>query len=176
MFYTTNDGHPFRHNPLSAIVTPRPIGWISTRDRDGNDNLAPYSFFNLAAYTPPQVMFASTLTKDDQLRSKDTVSNIEQTGVFCVNVADYRSRDAVNASSQTLEKNLDEFEHSGVEKAKCECISMSRVLNAPASLECRLDRVIDLKGENNHLVLGEIVAVHIREDCIVDDRFEVSRY
>ena len=60
MFYRPDEGHGLPHNPFGAIVAPRPIGWISTRDGDGSDNLAPYSFFNAVAYVPPQVMFAST--------------------------------------------------------------------------------------------------------------------
>ena len=65
MFYRPQDGHGLPHNPLNAIVAPRPIGWVSTRGRQG-DNLAPYSFFNLTAYVPPQIMFASTSTKGDR--------------------------------------------------------------------------------------------------------------
>ena len=176
MFYTTETGHSLRHNPLSAIVTPRPIAWISTRDQKGIDNLAPYSFFNLIAYKPAQVMFASTQSKPDQVRSKDSVSNIEATGVFCINVTEYAARDAVNASSAALERDMDEFAHAKVLKAECKTIDCARVANAPASLECRLHQVIDLPGDNNHLVLGLVEAVHIRDDCIVDGRFEVTKY
>ena len=88
MFYRPADGHGLPHNPFNAIVTPRPIGWISTRGADGSDNLAPYSFFNGVAYVPPQVMFASTGAKDDQDGTKDSVANIRETGVFCVNVVE----------------------------------------------------------------------------------------
>lgn len=176
MFYTTKDGHPMRHNPLGAIVTPRPIAWISTRSPDGVDNLAPYSFFNLVAYDPPQVMFASTFSKPDQSRSKDTVSNIEASGEFCVNVAEYAARDAVNASSAPADKEVDEFDVSAVQKANCKLIASPRVANAPASLECRLNKVIDLPGTNNYMVLGFVEAVHIREDCVVDGRFDITRY
>ena len=89
MFYEPRNGHGLPHNPFNAIVTPRPIGWISTRSADGIDNLAPYSFFNAVAYTPPQVMFASTSSKPDQDDTKDSVANIRDTGVFCVNVVSY---------------------------------------------------------------------------------------
>jgi len=65
MFYAPKDGHNLPHNPFNAIVSPRPIGWIATRGADGQDNLAPYSFFNAVAYEPPQVMFASTSAKPD---------------------------------------------------------------------------------------------------------------
>ncbi|NIN77265.1 MAG: flavin reductase family protein, partial [Planctomycetales bacterium] len=86
MFYRPEDGHGLPHNPFNAIVAPRPIGWISTRGADGSENLAPYSFFNAVAYTPPQVMFASTGAKPDRDGTKDSVTNIRDTGVFCVNL------------------------------------------------------------------------------------------
>ena len=84
MFYRPEDGHDLPHNPFNAIITPRPIGWISSRDANGINNLAPYSFFNGVAYTPPQVMFATTGTKHDQDGGKDSIANIRETGVFCV--------------------------------------------------------------------------------------------
>ena len=79
MFYRPQDGHGLPHNPLNAIVAPRPIGWVSTRGRRG-DNLAPYSFFNLTAYVPPQVMFASTSAKEDRRGTKDSVAQIAESG------------------------------------------------------------------------------------------------
>ena len=104
MFYEPRNGHGLPHNPFNAIVTPRPIGWISTRSTEGTDNLAPYSFFNAVAYTPPQVMFASTSSKQDQDDTKDSVANIRDTGVFCVNVVSYELRDAMNKTSAALPK------------------------------------------------------------------------
>ena len=98
MFYRPEDGHGLPHNPFNAIVTPRPIGWISTRATDGSENLAPYSFFNAVAYVPPQVMFASTSGKDDREKGKDSVATIIETGVFCVNVVEYAMRDVMNVT------------------------------------------------------------------------------
>ena len=176
MFYRPQDGHPLPHNPFNAIVTPRPIGWISTRDADGNDNLAPYSFFNGVAYTPPQVMFASTGTKADVDGTKDSMANIRETGVFCVNIVEYAMRDAMNASSATLPHGADEFGHAGIEKADCDQISCARVALAPASLKCRMTQMVKIEGENNFAVFGEVVGVHMRDDCIKDGRFDVTTY
>ena len=106
MYYDPNEGHGLPHNPFSAIVSPRPIGWISTRGRDGIDNLAPYSFFNAVAYTPPQVMFSATSSKADQGDTKDTVANIRQTGVFCVNIVSEQQITLMNKSSQALPKGM----------------------------------------------------------------------
>lgn len=176
MFYRPEDGHGLPHNPFNAIVTPRPIGWISTRDAEGVNNLAPYSFFNAVAYTPPQVMFASTGTKPDQEGSKDSVANIRTTGVFCVNVAEYAAREALNASSATLPKDVDEFAHAGLTAAACEEIGCARVADAPAALECRMTQIVPLLGENNFLILGEVVGVHMRDDCLKDGRFDVLSF
>ena len=176
MFYRPADGHGLPHNPFNAIVTPRPIGWISTRDGQGRNNLAPYSFFNATAYVPPQVMFTSTTTKPDQGDTKDSVANIRETGVFCVNVVEYAMRDAMNASSATLPKEVDEFAHAGVAVAECETIDCPRVAGAPASLECRMTQIITLEGQNNWMVLGEVTGVHLRDDCIRNGRFDVTVY
>jgi flavin reductase (DIM6/NTAB) family NADH-FMN oxidoreductase RutF len=176
MFYRTADGHDLPHNPFNALITPRPIGWISTRSAAGEDNLSPYSFFNGAAYVPPQVMFSSTGSKEDVGDTKDNVANIRETGVFCVNVCALDQKDAMNASSATLPRGEDEFAHAGVAKADCSEIACARVANAPAAMECRMTQIIALKGPNNFVVLGEVIGVHIRDDCIVDGRFDATKY
>ena len=176
MFYRPQDGHGLPHNPFNAIVTPRPIGWISSRSAAGHDNLAPYSFFNAVAYTPPQVMFASAGTKADRDGTKDSVANIRETGVFCVNIVEYAMRDAMNASSKTLPMDADEFRHAGLDREDCREIRCARVAGAPAALECRLSQIVTLAGESNFLVVGEVVGIHMRDDCMVDGAFDVTRF
>jgi flavin reductase (DIM6/NTAB) family NADH-FMN oxidoreductase RutF len=171
MFYRPENGHGLPHNPFNALVAPRPIGWISTRGTAG-DNLAPYSFFNAVAYVPPQVMFASTSAKPDRNGTKDSVAQIIETGVFCVNIATGDLRDQVNASSAPLPAGIDEFQAAGIEAAECETIVCPRVAGAAAALECRLTRVVPLAGEANFVVLGVVTGVHIRDDCVVDGRFD----
>lgn len=176
MFYRPEDGHGLPYNPFNAIVTPRPIGWISTQDSAENRNLAPYSFFNAVAYVPPQVMFSSTGMKSDQDGTKDSVSNIRETGVFCVNIVEYSMRDAMNASSAAFAKSEDEFIKAGLEAVACDTISGFRVAGAPASLECKLTQILQLPGEANFVVFGEVTGVHMRDDCMVDDRFDVTKF
>lgn len=176
MFYRPADGHGLPHNPFNAIVTPRPIGWISTRGTDGSENLAPYSFFNAVAYVPPQVMFSSTSAKEDRGDTKDSVANIRETGVFCVNVVEYAARDVMNETSGPWPKEEDEFTRAGIERAECSEIACSRVANAPANLECRLTQIVKLEGANNFAVFGEVVGVHMRDDCLVDGAFDVTRF
>lgn len=176
MFYEPKNGHGLPHNPFNAIVTPRPIGWISTRGKDGIDNLAPYSFFNATAYVPPQVMFASTGTKPDRDGSKDSVSNIRDTGVFCVNIVEYAMRDAMNASSATIPAGQSEFDRAGLTRVECETIPCARVEGVPAALECTLVDIIRLRGESNFMVLGEVTGIYLRDDCLKDGIFDITSY
>ena len=176
MFYRPEDGHGLPHNPFNAIVTPRPIGWISTRGTDGHDNLAPYSFFNAVAYVPPQVMFSSTSAKEDRGDTKDSVAQIRETGVCCVNIVEYEMRDAMNATSAFFGKKVDEFAEAGIEKAECETIACSRVAAAPANLECKLTQIVQLPGKANFAVFGEVTGVHIRDNCLVDGIFDVLTF
>lgn len=168
MFYRPQDGHGLPHNPFNAIVAPRPIGWISTRGAAG-DNLAPYSFFNAVAYTPPQVVFASNGVKD-------SVTNVRETGVFAVNIVAANQLRAMSDTSAVLSLGVDEFAHAGVARAECDTIPCPRVADAPATLECRLVQIIDLKGKDNLLVIGEVTGVHMRDDCVVDGRFDITRF
>lgn len=168
MFYRPAEGHGLPHNPFNAIVTPRPIGWISTRGPAG-DNLAPYSFFNAAAYTPPQVTFSST-------GLKDSVTNIRATGVFAVNIVEAAMLHPMSETSAELPPEVDEFAHAGVARAECTTIPCPRVAEAPATLECELIDVITLRGRHNYLVIGEVVGVHLRDDCLKDGRFDVTAF
>lgn len=168
MYYRPSDGHGLPHNPFNALVSPRPIGWISSRSASGHENLAPYSFFNAVAYVPPQVMFASVGTKD-------SLSNIRETGEFCVNLVGADQIAVMNASSANLADHEDEFSHSGALRAACQEIACSRVENAPAALECRVTQILRLEGKDNHAVFGEVVGIHIRPDCLIDGRFDVVR-
>ncbi len=172
MFYQPQDGHGLPHNPLNAIVAPRPICWVSTRGRAG-DNLAPYSFFNLTAYVPPQIMFASTSAKADRPGTKDSVAQIAETRVFCVNIADGAMRDQVNASSAALPAGTSEFAAAGIASSPCQTIDCLRVSDAAAALECRATRILRLAGEANYMVLGVVTGIHLRDDCVIDGRFDL---
>ncbi len=176
MFYKPELGHGLPHNPFNAIVTPRPIGWISTRGKSGRDNLAPYSFFNAVAFEPPQVMFASTGGKSDRDFGKDSLANIDETGVFCVNIVEYAMRDDMNATSGDLSADTDEFETAQITRAECETIACARVAIAPAALECKLTQIIKLPGIANSMILGEVTGIHMRDDCLKNGRFDVTTF
>ena len=176
MFYRPEDGHGLPHNPFKAIVTPRPIAWVSTRDAAGVANLAPYSFFNAIADNPPQIMFASTGTKPDQEGTKDTVTNIRDTGVFCLNIVSAALQDAMNSSSGGYDRGVDEFDKAGLAKAPCTSIGCDRVAAAPANLECKLQQIVPLKGPSNFMVIGEVTGVHLDDTCLRDGIFDVTLF
>ena len=176
MFYRPEEGHGLPRNPFNAIVTPRPIGWISTRGADGRDNLAPYSFFNAVAYVPPQVMFASTSAKDDRGDTKDSAANIRDTGVFAVNIVSFALRDAMNATSASLGRAVDEFAQAGLAKAECETVDCPFVAEAPAVLECRMVEQVRLPGQANVVTFGAVTGVHIRDEFLVDGLLDITRY
>lgn len=167
MFYQPDQGHGLPHNPFKAIVAPRPIGWISSRSAAG-DNLAPYSFFNALADAPPQVMFAGDLA--------DSVRNARETGVFAVNIVSQSAMESMNATSKALPRGQDEFTFANVAKAECVTIDCPRVADAPATLECRLTHAVALLGHHNWMIVGEVVGIHLRDDCIADGRFDFRSY
>ena len=176
MFFEPKNGHSLPHNPFNALVVPRPIGWISSRNSRGIDNLAPYSFFNAVAYTPPQVMFSSTGSKEDQKGAKDTLANIKDTGVFCVNIVGKDMLDAMNATSETLPTDVDEFAHAEIEKSACKMIDCARVANIPAALECELIDTVVMRGGQNTVVFGEVTGIYMDDAFLVDGKFDISKF
>ena len=172
MFYDAIENkHGFPNDPFKALVAPRPIGWISTVSAKGIANLAPYSFFNAMAERPFYVVFGSN-------RRKHTLSNIEATAEFAVNLATWELREAVNASSARVADEVDEFELAGLEKAQCRIIKCPRVAASPAAFECRMFKIIDLPGDNgaaeDFLTVGRVVGIHIEDRFIADGRVNTA--
>jgi flavin reductase (DIM6/NTAB) family NADH-FMN oxidoreductase RutF len=172
MFYdaVVND-HGFPNDPFKALVAPRPIGWISTRSAEGAANLAPYSFFNAMSERPFYVVFGSN-------RRKDTLSNVESTGEFAVNLATWELREAVNATSARAPHGVDEFELAGLKKAACHIIKCPRVAASPAVLECRLFKIVDLPNDKgtaeDFLTIGRVVGIHIDDRFITEGRVNTA--
>ncbi len=166
MFYETAlNNHGLALDPFKAIVMPRPIGWISTVSSDGQANLAPYSFFNAFSEHPYYVAFGSG-------GYKDTLSNIEQTKEFAVNLATYDLREAMNASS--TKARGDEFEIAGLQKMACTLIKPPRVAASPVCLECQHFQTVALPAGdgsvNDWLVIGCVVGIHIEDRFIENGR------
>lgn len=161
---------------FSAIVTPRPIGWISTIGPDGRANLAPFSFFNLASTTPPTVMFASNAAPDRE--EKDTIANIRASGEFVYNLATVPLARQMVKTSAPQPYGEDEFELAGLEKAPCEKVRPPRVAASPVAFECVVYRLVELMPErpgdtHSTIVIGRVVGLHVRDGLIGENgRFD----
>jgi flavin reductase (DIM6/NTAB) family NADH-FMN oxidoreductase RutF len=165
-FYEPKNGHGLRHDPFNAIVGPRPIGWISSRDANGNVNLAPYSFFNGFSYHPPIIGFSST-------SPKDTLKNVQETGEFVWNLATKDLAQHMNATAAHVARDVNEFTIAGLTAVPCRLVNVPRVAESPVSFECKLTQIIRLQGADGKeaqawLTLGEVVAVHIDKAMIKD--------
>ncbi|MGV6873499.1 flavin reductase family protein [Pseudochelatococcus sp. B33] len=170
--YLISEGHGLPHDPISAIVAPRPIGWISTRDAEGRLNLAPYSFFNVFNYRPPVIGFSSA-------GRKDSLRNAEATGEFVYNLATRPLADAVNRTSIEAPPEVDEFALAGLTPAPSLAVAPPRVAESPVSLECRVAHIQQLATANRRaldtwLVLGEVVAVHISKALLRDGLYDTA--
>jgi len=170
-FYQPADGHGLAHDPLNAIIAPRPIGWISTVDTAGNRNLAPYSFFNLFNYAPPLIGFSS-------MGWKDSVANIAATKEFVWNLATRPLAEAMNTTSSATRQ--DEFTLAGLDSMPSRLVAPPRVAASPVAFECRLTQLIRLETKEGReldqwLVLGEAVGIHIDPALIEDGVYQTAK-
>ncbi len=162
--------HGLPHDPFKSCVIPRPIGWISSLDRDGIHNLAPFSQFQNITFNPPIVMFAAN--QNTKGFRKDTVRNVEATGEFVWNMATYALREAVNITAEELPHNIDEFERAHLSKAASHLVAPARVAESPIQFECKYLNTLRFPGEGKmgpvDVVFGRVVMIHIADDVIND--------
>lgn len=171
-YYEPAKGHGLKHDPFNAIIAPRPIGWISSRDGKGNVNLAPYSFFNAFCYHPAIVGFSSTSWKD-------SVGNIQETKEFVWNLVTMDLAKQMNATSAHVAHDVNEYTIAGLTAAPCRLVGVPRVAESPVAFECKLTQLIRLKGADGRdaeawLILGEVVAVHIDKAFIKDGVYQTA--
>ena len=170
-------------SPIKAIVSPRPIGWISSCGKDGSINLAPYSYFNAISELPPMVMFSSA--PSGNVQHKDSLRNVTETEEFVVNVVSAALGDAMNITSADLAYGQNEFTAANLEMADCNTVKVPRVAAAPAALECKLWKVIELPkpetdgaetGIAGVMVIGTITGIHIADETVKDGKIDVTSY
>ena len=151
---------------LIGCVVPRPIAWVSTVDAGGVNNVAPFSFFMAITGDPPTIAFSSSVraVAPGAKVKKDTLRNVEATGCFVVNVVDDDHAEQMNLTSGDFPPEVDEFALTGLTAAPGVKVAAPRVLEAPVSMECRLVQVIPVGHVPHHLVIGEIVYFHVRDD------------
>lgn len=173
MFYEPSKGHGLPHDPFKAIVSPRPIGWISTIGKDGALNLAPYSFFNALTGKPPLVWFSSEGPKDSSTFAGETRE-------FVANVVGRELAEKMNRTSVNAPRGTSEFGYAGLTAAPSRLVAPPRVAEAPAALECKVTEIFRPKGLDGadagvFVVVGEVVGVHIDEAFLTDGLFDVVK-
>ena len=171
--YEPASGHRLPHDPLNAIVAPRPIGWVSTLSAKGVPNLAPYSFFNLFNYSPPLIGFSS-------MGWKDSVANIAATGEFVWNLVTRDLGEAMNATAANVAADVDEFALAGLETLPSTMVKPPRVAASRAQFECKVTQIVRLETKEGReldqwLVLGEAVAIHIDPAMLDDGVYQTAR-
>jgi flavin reductase (DIM6/NTAB) family NADH-FMN oxidoreductase RutF len=177
MFYETSNPHGLKHNPFKSLIVPRPIGWISSQDKNGVVNLAPYSYFNGVGSEPPTVMFASegTHTEGD---FKDSATNVRETGEFVCNLATWALREAMNATSAQVPRAVDEFELAGLTPAPSQMVKPPRVKESPVHLECTHLKTVELPSHDpqrpNLVVFGRVLGIHIDDSILRDGMIDMD--
>ena len=171
MFYKPKK-NPFSIDPYKSLIFPRPIGWISSIDKKGNVNLAPYSYFNAIADDPPQIMFVAGAS-DRSSQKKDTLTNIMATKEFVVNFATTLTKKQMNLSSKDIHKDEDEFDLTKLKKRKSKLVKAPSVADSPVNLECKLLKSIKLKSslrKFSTMVMGEVIGIYIKDSFIEKGR------
>lgn len=174
MFYeTAKNNHNLPHNPFKSCTVPRCIGWLSTKNEDGTDNIAPYSQFTNLTFDPPYVLFSANQNIFDD--RKVTVKNIERTGEFVFNMVSEDLAEAMNASSiaKLPEGYKDKFEYIGVEKEQAKLVDVAMVKESPVHYEIEYVQTLRLPGSDVintiDIIIGKVKAIHIKDEFITED-------
>ncbi|MEJ6783027.1 flavin reductase family protein [Aminobacter sp. Piv2-1] len=173
MYYEPSKGHGLPHDPFKALVSPRPIGWISTVGRNGALNLAPYSFFNALSGKPPLVWFSSE-------GEKDSATFAGETREFVANIVGRDLAEKMNRSSVNAPRGTSEFAYAGLTPAPSRLVAPPRVAEAPAALECKVTEIFRPKALDGQdigafVVIGEVVGIHIDEAFLKEGLFDTVK-
>ena len=176
MFYEVTDKNDWLTH-FKSLIVPRPIGWISSKNNNGQINLAPYSFFNAIATIPPMVVIGpGGYSKSGN--NKDTLLNIKNNPEFVCNFVSWDVKDIMNESSYSFDNNESEIEKLNIETENSTMVSIPRVKLSPAHFECTLFKILglpsDSKGNPNHLIIGNIIGINISDKIIKNDRIDIG--
>ena len=160
LFETARLSNRERYQLLTSLVVPRPVAWLSTRSAAGAPNLAPFSYFAAVSSTP---FLVSVSIGSRGGQAKDSLRNVRETGVFCVNVATEAHLVPMNESAGEWGPEVNEFERAGLAMAEAEHVAVPYVADCPVVMECRVFKEVELEGSVNTLVIGEVVAVRIAD-------------
>lgn len=160
------------HQYLLGSIAPRPIAFVSTMDKNGKVNLAPFSFFNVFSAKPPIVVFSPAYSgKTGQ--SKNTLDNVKEHPECVINVVTYSMVQKTNIASSPYPKGVNEFEKAGFTPLPSEIVKPPRVKESPVQMECKVQQIIELgkEGGAGNLVIAEVVLMHIDDNVLDDTKF-----
>lgn len=161
---------------LIGSVVPRPIGWISTVNIDGQPNLAPFSFFNVVCAKPPTVLFCPMIRSTDS-NKKDTLNNVQATGEFVVNIVTEELAPAMIATSVEIASDVNEFELTGLATTPSVTVRPPRVAESPIHFECKVTQIVEVGNQpgGGSVILGEIVHLHVDESVLIgEDKIDLA--
>ncbi|MRX71831.1 flavin reductase family protein [Bacillus lacus] len=161
---------------LVGSILPRPIAFVSSRDEEGRDNLAPFSFFTAISADPMMVCFSPMIRGSDG-EKKDTLVNIEATKQFVINIVSESIVLQMNECAGEFPSDVDEFEQSGLTKESACAVSACRVKESMVHLECELDQILsygDHAGSGS-LVIGRVVHVHVNDELYENGRISTEK-
>ena len=161
---------------MVGLIVPRPVALVSTIDKDGVPNVAPFSFFSGVGSNPPTVLFCPTLRSSGDNR-KDTLRNVEQTGEFVINIVSDSIAAATNATAADVGPEVDEFLLAGLTAIPGEVVNVPRVAESPAQFECKLLQIVftgNVPGAGV-VVIGEIVRFHVNAELEHNFRIDPAK-
>lgn len=157
------------HRLYLSFIQPRPIAWVSTLDRAGRPNLAPFSFYNMVSANPPVVLFSPALNRAGD--AKDTLANIRETGEFVIAAVTEQNAGPMNDTSTEFARGVSEFGVAGLTPLPAARVRPPLVKESPVNIECRLRQIIQLGTENGagNVVMGDVLVVHVDDAVLLPD-------
>lgn len=154
---------------MTGVIVPRPIAWVSTISKMGQQNLAPYSFFNGVCSNPPTLLFCPLVRGTDG-KTKDTLNNIKETKEFVVNIVTEQLAKEMNKTAQELPADINEFDLANITSAPSKWVKPPRLLESPVNIECKLNQIIQIGDGgpgSGSIVVGEILYMHIKDEIML---------
>ena len=168
-FHTEKTDPSVLYKLLTGTIIPRPIGWISTVDSKGINNLAPFSYFNMVSHNPPCVMFSTGRTNNT---NKDTLNNVLQNGQFVVNLVTLDVVEQMNATAESVPSDVDEFKLTNLTPIDSVSILPKRVKESPIHMECEMIHhyfIDNIDGGGACIVIGKIKMIHIDDSILMEN-------